>query len=131
MDHSHSDISLEGKVEKDAVHVSGIVIFLMSLAVLISVTLVAAYLSFFFLEKMESKKDAGLPSMMEGTVAPPEPRLQVTPVVDLERVVESEQKTLNGYGWMDQGNGIAHIPIERAMQIEASKKQPAAEKKES
>jgi hypothetical protein len=32
---------------------------------------------------------------------------------------------LNGYGWIDRGQGIAHVPIERAMEAAAAGALPA------
>ena len=48
---------------------------------------------------------------------PPGPRLQVDPKTELRTYLESEQKRLSTYGWVDQSAGVAHIPIERAMDL--------------
>lgn len=48
---------------------------------------------------------------------PPPPRLQVRPKSDLERLRANERQQLDGAGWVDRGQQIAHIPIERAMQL--------------
>jgi hypothetical protein len=49
--------------------------------------------------------------------APPEPRLQVAPKADLERLRITERAQLESYGWVDRDRGITHIPIERAMTL--------------
>jgi hypothetical protein len=58
-------------------------------------------------------------------VLPPQPRLQVHPRQDLLRLRENESAELESYGWIDQKNGIVHIPIERAMDLTAQRGLPA------
>jgi hypothetical protein len=48
---------------------------------------------------------------------PPEPRLQIAPKADLERLRAAENKRLESYGWADRERGIAHVPIEQAMKL--------------
>jgi hypothetical protein len=55
---------------------------------------------------------------------PPEPRLQPTPGVDLQKFRAEEEKVLHNYGWVDAGSGIARIPIERAMELTAQRGLP-------
>jgi hypothetical protein len=52
---------------------------------------------------------------------PPEPRLQVGPKADLERVRAYERGRLETFGWTDRDRQIARIPIERAMQLLAER----------
>lgn len=49
-------------------------------------------------------------------INPPGPRLQTDPEADLRRYRAEEDRRLNGYYWIDAQKGIAHIPIEQAMQ---------------
>ena len=51
----------------------------------------------------------------------PAPQLQRAPLSDLELLHQKEQAQLQGYAWVDKEQGIVRIPIERAMQIVASK----------
>jgi hypothetical protein len=48
---------------------------------------------------------------------PPAPRLQTTPLKDLRDLVEGQKAQLEGYAWVDQGEGTVRIPIERAMAL--------------
>ncbi|MFV9506330.1 MAG: c-type cytochrome [Oscillochloridaceae bacterium umkhey_bin13] len=48
---------------------------------------------------------------------PPEPRLEQNPNVDGDRLVTEATTRLSSYGWEDQRAGVAHIPIERAMEL--------------
>ncbi len=55
----------------------------------------------------------------------PAPQLQRTPLSDLETLQKRQQEQLSGYAWVDKEQGIVRVPIERAMQIVASKGQAA------
>src|SRR5262245_48444805 len=46
----------------------------------------------------------------------PEPRLQINPQADLEELRRKENEILSTYQWVDRDNGVARIPIDRAMQ---------------
>jgi hypothetical protein len=48
---------------------------------------------------------------------PPPPRLQVTPLRDLEALRKSEEGVINSYGWVDRDAGRVRIPVDRAMQL--------------
>jgi len=43
----------------------------------------------------------------------------------LHRWKAEHDKKLNGYGWTDRGKGVAHVPIERAMEAVVSGALPA------
>jgi hypothetical protein len=51
---------------------------------------------------------------------------QVPFIVDhrLQLWREEHHAKLNGYGWVDRGKGIAHVPIEKAMDAVAAGAQP-------
>ncbi len=51
----------------------------------------------------------------------PAPQLQSAPSSDLQKLQQKQQAQLQGYAWVDKDQGIVRIPIERAMQIVASK----------
>jgi len=51
----------------------------------------------------------------------PEPRLQPNPAADLNKFRTREEEILNSYGWADQQAGVAHIPIEQAIDIIAAR----------
>jgi len=44
--------------------------------------------------------------------------LRSDPVADRSAYEEEKQARLQGYGWVDRERGIAHIPVERAMQLQ-------------
>ena len=48
---------------------------------------------------------------------PPVPRLQTDPTGDLQALLAREDVHLEHYAWVDRSQGIAQIPIERAMTL--------------
>jgi hypothetical protein len=60
---------------------------------------------------------------------PPQPRLQVDPRADLQRLRQREDSILNSYGWVDPRAGIIRIPIDRAIDRLLDKGLPAGEAK--
>ncbi len=56
---------------------------------------------------------------------PPEPRRDVIPRTVLESVRATEAALLD-YGWVDEGAGVARLPIERAMELVAERGLPVA-----
>jgi len=47
----------------------------------------------------------------------PQPRLEQNERVEINDFRLTEEQTLNSYGWVDEKNGVVHIPIDRAMQL--------------
>jgi hypothetical protein len=54
----------------------------------------------------------------------PQPVLQPDDVADLNKMRTNEELILNSYGWVDQKNGVAHIPIDQAMKVVAQQGLP-------
>ena len=57
---------------------------------------------------------------------PPGPRLQDDPEGELEALREQEDAILEGYAWEDEANGIARVPIERAITLLVGDERPPA-----
>ncbi len=55
----------------------------------------------------------------------PAPQLQPDPVADLNKFRTSLEERLNSYGWVDKNTGIAHIPIEKAIEMMSQNGLPA------
>ena len=45
------------------------------------------------------------------------PMLEINEGVDLRKDLINQEDRLNSYGWVDEKDGVAHIPIERAMEL--------------
>ena len=54
----------------------------------------------------------------------PEPRLEDNERTELNDFRYSEEEKLNSAGWVDQSAGVAHIPIDRAMELIAQRGLP-------
>ena len=39
------------------------------------------------------------------------------PYEELQKLDNQQLETLGSYGWVSEGDGVAHIPIERAMEL--------------
>jgi hypothetical protein len=52
---------------------------------------------------------------------PPTPRLQTQAFKDVYQLKQRQLQRLSSYGWVDQGAGVVHIPIEDAMRIVAER----------
>lgn len=65
------------------------------------------------------------PMMATGLQVPDEPRLQVLPSADLERLRAEEAARLEKYAWVDRPAGVVRIPIERAIEVLAERGLPS------
>ena len=124
-------------VESSELNIRPIVWFLISLTV--STVVIFALMSGLFnvfesrVRKAEGK---GSPLAGERQRIAPEPRVQLAPsrieqvegiegpdikdnhpLVEMERVQREEKAKLNGYGWVDEKNGVVRIPIDEAKKI--------------
>lgn len=52
---------------------------------------------------------------------PPPPRVQPNQQLQLQRQTTEKLQILTSYGWVDEAEGIARIPIERAMDLVAER----------
>ena len=55
----------------------------------------------------------------------PTPRLQSDEAGDMNKYREAVEQQLNSSGWVDEKAGVAHIPVERALDIVAQRGLPA------
>jgi hypothetical protein len=56
---------------------------------------------------------------------PPNPRLEIAPVQELQQIRDAEQKALDSYGWVDRKNGVVRIPVSRAIDLLAQRGLPS------
>ena len=90
-------------------------------AALIGVTTLAQVAILFHMNRLWRARQKELPPPVPVAqalpTAPPEPRLQIAPSVDLKSMRAAEDARLHNYGWVDRNAGVVHIPIERAMEL--------------
>ncbi len=100
-------------------------------AAMVAVMVIALGLLFGLFRYFESVTGGVKPAAWERVnpgKRPPEPRLEETPVEDLRKFREAEERKLNGYGWIDREAGVVRIPIARAMELLAQRGLPARER---
>ncbi len=98
---------------------------LFALALSLMVAIVIVFLNWLFWHYEGQAKRADPPqSPLAVDELPPTPRLEVNPGSDLARLRDAEEKTLSSYGWIDRQQGVARVPIERAIAVLAERGLP-------
>ncbi len=100
----------------------------LALLCIISLGLVFGLFEYFF-ESDEARSRVPAAQKVEAKL-PPQPRLQRTPVLDLQRMRQEESQVLDSYGWVDGRNGIVRIPIDRAIDLLAQRGLPGRKQNE-
>jgi hypothetical protein len=114
-------------LDKD-IHVGRIAVFIAGIAVLLGVAALAAALLFGGFKRALVRQDPPPPALPEARarVLPPEPRLQLNPILDMDAYRAREQAILSSYGWADRDASTARIPIDRAVELYLSAGKRAA-----
>jgi hypothetical protein len=110
-------VNKEVKYETSEVNVTGILSFALALLVLGGVIQFALALVMQRFSREEKQAQAQRPPQFARAIDVPSPHLQGNPAADLARLKAQELDRLNTYGWVNRDAGIAHIPIDRAMDI--------------
>ena len=117
----------ELRYEQSDVRAGSIVGFALGLVVVVVLASVFLLGLFKLLARQERRHDPPPPPLAQETGRlPPAPRLQSTPLQDLEQLRAEEDRELASYGWVDRKAGIAHIPIDEAIKIVAARGLPRA-----
>jgi hypothetical protein len=125
MDNDHMNADVE--FEREDLSAGGIFAFLVGLAIsgfVIHIILVGMYRYLDNYDKTHqpppspmsrpTSTDLRQPTPQDANKFPL-PRLEVNERAEIYGKRIQEEETLNTYGWVDQKTGVAHIPIERAM----------------
>lgn len=117
----------ELRYEQTDVRPGSIVRFALGLVIVVALSSVFLLGLFKLLARQERRHDPPPPPLAqeEGRL-PPGPRLQSTPLQDLEQVRAEQEKELTSYGWVDAKAGIARVPIDEAIKILAARGLPHA-----
>jgi hypothetical protein len=109
--------------------IRAIAVFFVGLTLLIVVAAVAMKWTF---DAFVARDAAGDPPISPLAAArpelPPEPRLEVSPRIEIEALRASEDEVLRSYGWVDEKGGVARIPIDRAVDLILDRGLPARKK---
>jgi hypothetical protein len=105
-----------GHERKDADVISLTMIALFLLLIIVICFLCVTGLLRFFRDAQKTQESARV-QVTDRSEEFPQPRLQVNPESDLRESRDLAAATLDSYGWVDRKAGVAHIPIERAIQL--------------
>ncbi|MEZ5366102.1 MAG: hypothetical protein R2748_28150 [Bryobacterales bacterium] len=111
--------------ERTDAHVKPLVIFLIAMGVTIVGSFISMVGLFDFLSMRAQSMDRVPSSVKVADEVPSGPRLQVVPGLDLREIRAAEEDRLNGYGWVDEGGRVVHIPIEKAIDVLIERGVPA------
>jgi hypothetical protein len=102
--HEHSDINIRR-----------VLAFGAGMVVLVIVSAVLMRIMFLALESQAAANDPQMsPLARPGGQQPPAPVLLRNEPASLSKFRAEEMKKLEGYGWVDERAGVAHVPIEEA-----------------
>lgn len=96
-------------------HIRNVVRVAALLAATLVTSILILILFFRHMEKRYPNRSSEAAPVVTESELPPLPRLQTNPLRDLQAVRAVEDSHLDRYAWIDQGRGIAQIPIDRAM----------------
>jgi hypothetical protein len=126
-DHRHDefpipDLSIpENRHEHRDVNVWAVYKFGIALAVLCVTAVALLYGMYKYLLNREGGPMAHDGTNVDARSLPPMPRLQPAPIADMKDMRAAEDKILKGYGWVDQGQGVTRIPVDRAIELLAQR----------
>ena len=101
--------------EKTDAHVRPVAIFVVAMVATVAFSFFATVVIFdLFMQRAESKGNPASP-VQAVDQAPPGPQLQVVPGLDYRALKAEESERLESYGWVDEGAGVAHIPVDAAI----------------
>lgn len=105
--HEHSDVDIRT-----------ILAFGAGMVALVAVSFLLMWLMFRVLDSQAAANDPQLsPLARPAGQQPPGPRLQTNEPEGLAKLRAMETKSLEGYGWVSQQTGVAHIPIAEAKKL--------------
>jgi hypothetical protein len=126
----HENATGHGSYERQDLQASGILYFLLGLAVATLLCILGLKGLFAFLEHREKAVQPTVNPLVTNLpadtrhIAPgypqgvfPNPKLEEDERGQLNNIRIKEEKVLYSYGWVDEKAGTVHIPIERAMDL--------------
>jgi hypothetical protein len=104
--------------EANTLRERGLVIFAAALAgVTALVLLVLAPVMNGFSSEEKSLEALAVPRFAGDSAQFPSPKIEADPTAELTKMKKEDLGRLAEYGWIDRAAGIAHIPVERAIEI--------------
>lgn len=108
------------------IHVKAIFGVLAGLALLVAVSFAGMGALSRFMKARSIARDPEPLPVAEANQPRPRPRaaLQADPTADMVKYAKEEEAAISSYAWVDRANGIAQIPVERALEIVAERGLP-------
>jgi hypothetical protein len=126
-----------GSFERQDLQASGVLYFLLGLAVAVLLCILGLRGLFVFLDHREKAAQPAVDPLVTNVpadtrhIAPgypqssfPNPKLEEDERGQLNGIRLGEEQTLYSYGWVDEKAGTIHIPIERAMDLIVQRRLP-------
>ena len=126
----HENTTRHGGFERQDLQVSGILYFLLGLAVVTVICIFGLRGLFVVLEHREKALEPAVSPLITNVPADtrhipkdyeekafPNPLLEKDEHTKIDDLRSKEEKILYSYGWVDEKAGTVHIPIERAMDL--------------
>lgn len=125
----HHDESLNPHArghQEDRIHMGPIGIFTIGLIVVVTVIFVLMAVLMKQFNQVQQRITDDRPVMLsdQDDDLYPGPRLQEMPNRDMESMRRQVNQRLESFGWVDEEEGVAHIPIDRALAIIAEEGLP-------
>ena len=130
----HEPASGHGSYERQDLQPSGIIYFLVALAVVTVLCIFALRGLYSYLENRETASQPAVNPLVTNVPKDtlhiprgypqsvfPSPKLEEDERGQLNQIRTNEETELNSYGWVDEKAGIVRIPIERAMDLIAER----------
>jgi hypothetical protein len=116
--------------EANSLKVRGLVGFAVGLVALTGVALGVMAVVMRGFAPAERELESLAPTRFAGDTGEyPSPRVQADPAVELKEMRAEDLGRLNQFGWIDRKSGVAHIPVDRAIEILAKKGLPTPEER--
>ncbi|WP_263262299.1 hypothetical protein [Pseudomonas sp. RIT-PI-S] len=112
-------------VEPDAISVRGILYTGAGLLVMLLASGSVIALLMHYYPIIYQRRQPPLTQVEQQREPPPRPHLEVNSPAEGEQALSAGRAKLQGYGWVPGEQGVAHIPIERAMQLLGERGWPA------
>jgi hypothetical protein len=90
---------------------------LLAIAAIVVMVLIVALVAALLSRSLGSAR-----ALPPNTPPPPAPSLSSSPEPDITTFEREKRARLESYGWVDRDHGVAHVPIERAMEMLAARK---------
>jgi hypothetical protein len=125
-DTEHPRASTDVGYETTDVNPKTLLAWVLGLACMILLSIVAAWVFFDVLAGYARRADPKIsPLAATEQGPPPDPQLIPDEPHDLTSVRQEEEQVLDSYGWIDKGRGLIRIPIARAIELVAKEGLPS------